>query len=161
MHRKDWIAPDLTERGSDSDKILHYSSQDYIIGESSQGMLQRIAHRLNNGPSPAQVQPEPDTSDLESEMAEMSTQFLPAELDSNSFAIELDAGPPSYLNRPANHFQGETMGSTVSEETSQGFLSGPFNAPQGLPADTEHASPSGARQVTTAGRKWEGGFFSS
>ncbi|KAF6221270.1 hypothetical protein HO133_002125 [Letharia lupina] len=160
IHHKSWIPPDLAEQRSDSDKISHYSKQDYVIGESSQGLLQRIAHRLNNGPSPAQMMPEPDTSDLESEMAELSRQRSAAiGLDANSFAVELDAGPAVYLTQQANRPQGETDSSRLLEGNPMGHPSGPSNEPQDLQADTEHASPRAAPQVGKADRKWEGGFF--
>ena len=139
IHRKSWAPPDLLEQSSDSDKIMHYSQQDYVIGESSQVMLQRIAHRLNNGPNPAQILPELDTSDLELEMAKLSRQkSAAAELDDGkiwpSAAVELDAGHAVYLNQPANRSQAETPSRTE---------------------DTEHASVTVSRPV----RKWEGGFF--
>lgn len=159
-HRRKWIPPHLPERGSDSDRIMHYSRQDYVIGESSQGMLQMIAHRLNNGPSAAQVVPELDTSDLESEMAELSRRRSePAELYGDSLPVELDAGPAIYPTQQANRFQSEAVSSRLSGERTGGHLSGPFNEPHDLQEDTEHASPSAARQVRTGGRKWEGGFF--
>ena len=160
IHRRTWIPPDLLEKHSDSDKILHYSKQGYIIGESSQDQLQKIAHRLNNGPSPDQIMPELDTSELELEMAQLSRQRSTAtELPGNLFPVELDAGPAIWPNQQANHSQGESSNIGLSEETLNGHSSGPFNGPQDLQAETEHASPSAARQVRTAGRKWEGGFF--
>lgn len=124
-------------------------------------MLQKIAHRLNNGPSPAQILPELDTSELELEMAELSRRrSAAAELGGSSFAyVELDAGPAIYLPQQANRFQSESSGSRLSDEEPKRHSSGPFNEPQDLQADTEHASPSTARQVITADRKWEGGFF--
>lgn len=169
IHRKDWIPPDVSEQRPNSNKILHYSQQDYVIGESSQGALQRIAHRLNNGPSPAQILPESDDSDIESEMAELSRQrsgaaeleFYPAphELGGNSFAVELDAGSATYLTQHASRFQGETISSRLSEERRNGHSSGSFNESQDLETNTEQASLSASRQVRTADRKWEGGFF--
>lgn len=71
MQRKDWVPPELPEQRSASDRILQYSRQDYVIGESSPCMLQRIAHRFNNGPSLAHTLPELDTSIL---MAQASGQ---------------------------------------------------------------------------------------
>ena len=160
VHRNNWIAPDLPENHSDSDKILRYSKHDYVIGESSQGQLQEIAHRLNHGPSPEQTMPELDTSELESEMAELSRQRSTAtELDSNAFAVELDAGPAVWPNQPANHFQDDIITIGLPEETSNGHSYVISNEPQDLQAETEHTSPSAARQVRTADRKWEGGFF--
>ena len=161
IHRNIWTAPDLPEQHSDSDKILRYSKQDYVIGESSQDQLRNIAHRLNHGPSPEQTVPELDTSELESEMAELSRQRSTAtELDGNLFAVELDAGPNVWPRQQSNHFQGETPTSRRSEETPNGHSSGTLiNEPQDLQAETEHASPNAARQVRTAGRKWEGGFY--
>ena len=123
-------------------------------------MLQRIAHRLNNGPSPAQILPELDTSELESEMAELSRQRSTAtELNGTSFAVELDACPAIFPTRQANGPQGESISSRLSGEEAQGYTSGPSNEPRDLHGDTEHASPSASRQVETADRKWEGGFF--
>lgn len=160
IHRNNWIAPDLPGHHSDSDKISHYSRHDYVIGESSQGQLREIAHRLNNGPSPEQTMPELDTSELESEMAELSRQRSTAtELHSNPYGIELDAGPAVWPNQLENHLQGEIITSRLSEETSNGNSSSTFNEPQDLQAATEHTSPIAARQVRTADRKWEGGFF--
>lgn len=162
IHRNVWTPPDLPEQHSDPDRILRYSRQDYVIGESSQDQLRNIAHRLNHGPSPEQTMPELDTSELESEMAELSRQRSTAtELDGNLFAVELDAGPDVWPRQLSNHFQGETLvaSSRRSEETPNGHSSGTFNEAQDLQAETEHASPNAARQVRTAGRKWEGGFF--
>ena len=123
-------------------------------------MLQKIAHRLKNGPSPAQTLPEQDTTELESEMAELSRQrSAAAELGSNSFAVELDAGPATYLTLPVNHSHGETVSSRHRENITTGQLSGPCHEPQDLQEDTEHAPPSAAHQVSTGDRKWEGGFF--
>ena len=122
--------------------------------------MRNIAHRLNHGPSPEQTIPELDTSELESEMAELSRQRSTAtELDGNLFAVELDAGPGVWPRQLSNHFQGETPTSRRSEETPNGHSSGEFNEAQDLQAETAHASPDAARQVRTAGRKWEGGFF--
>lgn len=157
IHRKNWTPPDLREGRSDSDKILCYSSQDYLIGESSQDMLQRIAHRLNNGLSPPQTLPEQDTTELGSEMAELSRQrSAVAELQNDSFAVELDAGPATYLTLQVNRSHGETVSSRHRENRTTGHLSGPFHEPQDLPEDTEHAPPSAAHQVSTGNRKWEG-----
>lgn len=164
------MAPDLSEHRSDSDKILHYAKQDYVIGESSQGMLQRIAQRLNNGPSPAQVLPELDSSDLESQMAELSRQRSaarefsvnshPVELDGVSHnRFELDAGPAIYPPQQATRFPDETISSRLSDEVPNGRSSGQFSERQDVQADNEHASSSASRQVVTADRKWEGGFF--
>lgn len=106
------------------------------------------------------MMPEPDTSDLESEMAELSRQRSAAiGLDANSFAVELDAGPAVYLTQQANRPQGETDSSRLLEGNPMGHPSGPSNEPQDLQADTEHASPRAAPQVGKADRKWEGGFF--
>lgn len=63
-HQKNWVPPPLSEQSEVSDKITKYSNEDYIIGESSKALLQKIAHRFNNGPNPVQVVPELDTNDF-------------------------------------------------------------------------------------------------
>lgn len=153
-HRKSWSPPDLPEQGSASDKIMNYSRQDYVIGDSSPAMLQSIAHRLNHGPNTAQILPELDTSELESQMAELSRQrSAAAELDANFVGFaELDS-------QQVNSSQGETASSGLSQEEPRGYLSVAYREPQDLQANTEHASPSASRQVETSDRKWEGGFF--
>ena len=157
IHRTDWTPPDPPEQRSGADKISQYSKQDYVIGESSAGMLQKIAHRLNNGPSPAQILPEIDSSDIESEMAEMSRQKSAAvELDGNFFAVELDAGPNVW---PPDSHPSETASSRASEEKPRSQLSGPFSKPQDVQGGTESAPPSDGSQANTGSRKWEGGFF--
>ena len=124
-------------------------------------MLQKIAHRLNHGPSPAQDLPELDASDLESEMAELSRQrSAAAELAAYTSVFELDATPLDTYIRRANGFQGETSSSRDSAgEGAEGHSPGAYNEPQDLQADAEQASPGASRQVMTADRKWEGNFF--
>ena len=130
-------------------------------------MLQRIAHRLKNGPSPAQILPELDTWELESEMAELPRQRYTAaqgheryELPATPISpVEFDAGPAIPPTQPANRPQGESISSRLSEEEAQDYTSGPFYELRDVHRDTEHASSSASRQVETAGQKWEGGFF--
>lgn len=95
-----------------------------MIGESSQGKLKMIAHRLNNGPSPAQTLPEPDTFGLEPQMAELSRQRSAAiELaDNHDFAVELDAGVPIDLVQQTNDLEGETISSNPLRKWEGGFF---------------------------------------
>lgn len=83
MHRKNWTPPDLPEQRSVPDRILQYAARDYVLGQSSQDMLQSIAFRLNSGHNPMEMG-ELDRSELEAEVTEESRQrSAPAELDSH------------------------------------------------------------------------------
>lgn len=89
----------LSEQSSLPDKITQYSSQDYIIGESSKGLLQKIAHRFNNDPNPVQTVPMqtvdgPEIQRFEIDsvpIAELEDYYPVTELNADNFVMELDA----------------------------------------------------------------------
>ena len=84
MHRKNWTPPDLPEQRSVPDRILQYAARDYVLGQSSQDMLQSIAFRLNGGHNSMEMPLGLDRSELEAEVTEESRQrSAPAELDSH------------------------------------------------------------------------------
>ena len=187
IHRKDWTPPSLPERRSAADEILHYSMQDYVVGESSQGMLRRIALRLNHGTSSAQTPPELDLLDSESRPGSVAV-----ELHADSL-VELEGSIPSnfptqqaerargetirgkypeekgrgYLfgsvkepqDPHANRTRGEATDGKYPEEKGKGHLFGRVKEPQDWDANREHDSPRVARQVRTMDKKMEGGFF--
>ena len=94
LHRKNWIPPDLPEYHHDIHRISHYSRKDYIIGETSQDVLRSIADRLTNGPNPVGALSELDSSELETEMAELSRQKSETgEVWGDFEAVELEATP--------------------------------------------------------------------
>ena len=103
---------------------MQYSSEDYIIGESSKGLLQRIAHRFNNGPNPVQMVPELETTEFKPQIAhplrapvELANNTIAiAELDSNSFK-ELDAGNDNHLTELAHRM---ILGNSFVREDIQG-----------------------------------------
>ena len=156
IHRKNWILPDLTEQCFATDKILHYSNHDYVIGESSHDMLQEIAHRLNNGPVPAanlpQLDTEPHTAILQPRMIETGDgqRF---ELEGYSNPAELEARYPTTVTND--------LGSSIweLEGRPRSSLSVQVDELNDLQADSEHASPSAARQARKADKELEGGFF--
>lgn len=125
------------------DRISHYSSKDYIIGETSQDVLRSIADRLTNGPNPVGALPELDSSELESEMAELSRQkSVTGEVWGDSGALELEATPiapvppDERINWPL--VDETTSGGRYSELTPTSHRSGPFSEPDDLQADEDH-----------------------
>lgn len=61
LRRQVWTPPDLAHRPQPSNSISRYSDHDFSIGNTSPGVLRRIANRLINGPSPT-----PNLPDIES-----------------------------------------------------------------------------------------------
>ena len=129
-HQKNWVPPPLSKQSSLPDKITQYSNEDYIIGESSKGLLKRIAHRFNNGPSQMQMVPELETTEFEPRMAqrlvspvELANNTI-GELDGHAFHPELDADNDDHLTQLANRM---VLGNSVTNESpaeyrSQGFI---------------------------------------
>lgn len=145
MHRKDWTPPDLPEQRSVPDRILQYAARDYVLGQSSQDMLQSIAFRLNSGHNPIEIGGL-DRWELEAEVTEESRQrSAPVELDSHP-VCEIGAYKDDRLPQWAKR-------SPFGAETS-GHSSSPVNEAQDL-----DALPSAARRVGRADRSGEGGFF--
>ena len=94
LRRKDWRAPDLANEPRPA-KIATYSSREYVIGDSTQNKLKRMATRLINGPSP---QPATAIDEVEREAEDMRQRISAAEMDMerNLHAFELsgeDLGP--------------------------------------------------------------------
>ena len=83
-HQKNWVPPELCEQRSVPDKIVQYSKDDYVVGESSPGMLQRIANQFNNSPNAAQ-----QSSDSEIQEIDSIPRYPVAELDADSWVREL------------------------------------------------------------------------
>ena len=140
------------------DRISHYSSKDYTIGETSQDVLLSIANRLTNGPNPVGVLPELDSSELESEMAELSRQkSVTGEVWGDSGALELEATPIAQVppDERMNWPLGETRDSRFSEVTPTSQRSGPFSEPDDMQADRGHASHDAADQAITTDEKWQ------
>lgn len=145
MHRKNWTPPELPEQRSVPDRILQYAAQDYVLGQSSQDMLQRIAFRLNSGHNLIEMGGL-DRSELEAEVTEESRQrFAPVELDSHP-VCEIGAYKDDRLPQWANR---SPFGAEMS-----GHSSSPVNEAQDL--DALHSA---ARRVGRADRSGEGGFF--
>ena len=148
----------MPEQRHDIDRISHYSKNDYIIGETSQDVLQSIADRLINGPTPVGTLPELDSSELESEMAELSRQksanaevwgdFGAAELETTPIARFL---PGERMNWPL----GEASGSRLSGVTPTSHRSGPFREPDDLQADGDDALHGATAQATTTDGRWQ------
>lgn len=167
MHPKVWTPPDLPEQRSVPDRILQYAARDYVLGQSSQDMLQSIAFRLNSGHNSMEVplgldrsdiafRPNSghnsmemgglDRSELEAEVTEESRQrSAPVELDSHP-VCEIGAYKDDRLSQWAKR-------SPFGAETS-GHSSSPVNEAQDL-----DALPSATRRVERADRSGEGGFF--
>ena len=51
LRHKHWTPPDLSRRPEPEAIMSRYTAPQYVIGNTSYGMLRRIAHRLHNGPS--------------------------------------------------------------------------------------------------------------
>ena len=101
LHRKNWVPTELPEKRQDIRRISHYSRKDYTFGETSQDVLRGIANRLTNGPSPVGALPEPDLSELESEMAELSRRKSETSEGWRDFgADESDDGPTPIAKNP-------------------------------------------------------------
>ena len=128
VRRKNWTPPDLPECPHDVDRISHYSRRDYIIGEKSQDVLRSIANRLINGPSPVGALPELDSSELETEMAELSRQKKSEtnELWGDYEAVELNATPIARVP-PDERTNCESVGNGVLDRTPTSYRSGPFS----------------------------------
>ncbi len=62
LRRQAWTPPDLARRPKPSNSISRYSDPNFVIGNSSPGVLRRITNRLINGPSPAPNLPEESSS---------------------------------------------------------------------------------------------------
>ena len=94
LRRKGWRAPDLANEPRPA-KIATYSSREYVIGDSTQNKLRRMATRLINGPSP---QPATAIDEVEREAEDMRQRISAAEMDMERklYAFELhgdDVGP--------------------------------------------------------------------
>ena len=158
MHRKNWTPPDLPEQRSVPDRILQYAARDYVLGQSSQDMLQSIAFRLNSGHNWMGMEGL-DRSELEAEVTEESRQrSAPAELDSHpvcEIGAYNDDRLPVYEIGAYNddRLPQWAKRSPFRAETS-GHSSNPVNEAQDL-----DALPSAARRVRRADRSGEGGFF--
>ena len=86
-----WDSPDMPQQRQYYDRIAHYSKPDYLIGDSTQVMLRRIANRLINGPSPmpelASSGPELDMAGMVGLRSELWVNLGPFELDATSTAV--------------------------------------------------------------------------
>lgn len=157
LRRKNWIPPNLPEQRH---RISHFSSKDYIIGETSQDVLLSIANRLTNGPNPVGDLPELDSSELESEMAELSRQkSVTGEVWGDSGALELEATPIAPVP-PAERMNwplpGETRDGRFSELTPTAHRSGPFSEPDDMQqADRGHALHDATHEATRTGERWQ------
>ena len=121
-------------------------------------MLLSIANRLTNGPSPVGALAELDSSELESEMAELSRQKSAiGEVWGDSFAVELDATPIARVppGEGTDWPLGETSGSRFSENTPTSYRPGPFSEPDDLQADRAHVPQDATHQATTMDERWQ------
>ena len=158
LRRKNWIPPDLPERQHDFDRISHYSRKDYIIGETSQDVLQSIADRLTNGPPPVGALPELDFSKLESAMAELSRQKSETgEVWGDFDAVELPATPIAKVppGERTNWSPSETSGRRRSDKTPTSYRPGPFSEQDNLQPDRDDALHDTTHQATTINQKWQ------
>ena len=160
FRRKNWVPPDLLEQRHDIDRISHYSRKDYVIGETSQDVLRSIADRLTNGPSPVGVVPELYSSDIESEMAELSSRrSMNGDLD----AVELEATPiveVPFSNGPTNWPMGESSVSELSGSRLTSYRSGRFSRPDDWQADRDDASHDATHQAAATDLRWQQAYSS-
>ena len=161
LRRKNWIPPNLPEQPHPIDRISHYSRKDYIIGETSQDVLRSIADRLTNGPNPVGAVPELDSSEIESEMAELSRKkSVTREVwgdECDLGLLELPATPVAQVH-PDERTKwpvSELSGSRLSGATPTSYRSGPFSEPDDLQADRDNASHVTTHQSTTTDEGWE------
>ena len=98
LRHRQWKAPDLTKEPQPS-KLARYSSKDYVIGESTQKKLQRIAQRLINGPSPdlaTSNQVDQEAEDLRNRLSQAQ-----ADTEAHQQRFELDGGAMMWCSPPA------------------------------------------------------------
>ena len=85
LRRKVWTPPEPDQEPLPSNTISHYSDQNYVIGDTSNNRLKRMAHRLVHGPSPApqgQVKIKDSAENIRQRFAH--AEFGPAELPDTS-----------------------------------------------------------------------------
>lgn len=137
------------------DRISHYSRKDYIIGETSQDVLRSIADRLTNGPNPVGALPELDSSELESEMAELSRQKSVTGEVWGDFELEAtpiaQVPPDERINWPL----GETGGGILSELTPTSHRSGPYSELGDSQAGGDHALHDAVNEATRTDGRWQ------
>ena len=164
FRRKNWVPPDLLGQRHDIDRISHYSRKDYVIGETSQDVLRSIADRLTNGPSPVGVVPELHSSDIESEMAELSSRrSMNIEVWGDLDAVELEATPiveVPFSDGPPNRSMGESSVSELSGSSPTLCRSGRFSRPDDLQADGDDASHDATHQAAATDPRWRQSPFS-
>lgn len=120
LRRKDWRAPDLANEPRPA-KIATYSSREYVIGDSTQNKLRRMATRLINGPSP---QPATAIDEVEREAEDMRQRISAAEMDMerNLYAFELsgeDIGPAELPGPEPLHLYSPQKSQLVQEPEPQ------------------------------------------
>ena len=147
FRRKNWVPPDLLEQRHDIDRISHYSRKDYVIGDTSQDMLRSIADRLTNGPSPVGALPELDSSDIESEMAKLSSRrSMNIEVWGDRDAVELEATPVAVSELPGS--------------MRASYRSGRFSEPDDLQADRDNTSHDATHQAPVTDQRWQQAYSS-
>ena len=156
LRRKNWVPPNLPEQPHTIDRISHYSRKDYIIGETSQDVLRSIADRLTNGPNPVGAVPELDSSEIESEMAELSRKkSVTREVWSDTDAGELEATPIAQLYPDGRTNWSELSDSRLSGATPTSYRPGPFSEPDDLQADRDNAPHVSTHQSTMTDERWQ------
>ena len=164
FRRKNWVPPDLPEQRHDIDRISHYSRKDYVIGETSQDVLRSIADRLTNGPNPVGAMAELDSSEIESEMAELSSRrSMNIEVWGDLDAVELEATPiveVPFSRGPTNWSMGEMNVSELSGSSHTSYRSGRFSRPDDLQADRDNASHDATHQATVTDPRWQQAYSS-
>ena len=143
------------------DRISHYSREDYVIGETSQDVLRSIADRLTNGPNPVGVVPELDSSDMKSEMAELSSKrSMSIEVWEDLDAVELEATEVPFSRGGTNWPLGESGVSELSGSRRASYRSGRFSEPDDLQTDRDDTSHDATRQATVMDQRWQQAYSS-
>ncbi len=124
------------------------------MGETSQDVLRSIADRLTNGPTPVGALPELDSSELESEMAELSRQKSENGELWGDQGYELDATPIARAPNGGTNWPLVTS-SRLSDITPTSYRSGPFSEPDDLQADRDNALHNATRETNTFNQKWQ------
>lgn len=103
LRRKVWTPPDLDQEPLPSNTISHYSDQNYVIGDSSNNRLKRMAHRLVHGPSPAPTRAgSPGQVKMKDSAENIRQKFAQAELPDTSIHTIFEL--PGYV--PASESKG-------------------------------------------------------